>query len=313
VPNNDEIKSGHFSINSIGVQFGEKKVSLKSRYCDDERLLSKTGIEYVFESSEDAAILGTKAAEKILGKDRDEIRVLIVVSQSQTRLLPGISYEIHRNLGLPSECLCLDLVQGCAGFVQGLILASKLVSPSRKVLLICADTYRNKIRPGDRSADAIFSDAASATLISSSRIVSIIGDLHFSDGNGIKHLHQPMDELGNKNFLHMSGSDVFLFTKRIVESQVRSLLATLNIKEEEVDLFIPHQASKLVISELAFKFRSVKKFINSVGVAGNTVSSSIPIALEENLNLLREGTTVLTGFGVGLACSTVVLKASKIE
>lgn len=298
-----------FSVVAIGVEYGDKKISVSDRYSDDPRLLSKTGITFVFESSSDAAYLGTKAAEKVIDGYREKVGVLIVVSQSLNRLLPGISYEIHQNLGLSSDCQCIDLLQGCAGFVQGLILASKLVKNDKCVLLVCTDTYRKKIRPGDRSVDAIFSDAATATLISAESSVCIIGEKHYSDGHGIKHLNQNLEASGGSSFLHMSGSDVFLFTKKIVEAQVRALMCELDLNESKINLFIPHQASKLVVDELATRFLSVRKFVSVLGVSGNTVSSSIPIALEKNLTLFHDGITVLTGFGVGLACSTVILQS----
>lgn len=298
-----------FSVVAIGVEYGEKRISLSDRYSDDPRLLSKTGITFVFESSLDAAQLGTKAAEKIIDGYREKVGILIVVSQSLNRLLPGISYEIHHKLNLSSDCQCIDLLQGCAGFVQGLILASKLIKNDKCVLLVCTDTYRKKIRPGDRSVDAIFSDAATATLISAESSVCILGEKHYSDGNGIKHLNQNLEALGGSSFLHMSGSDVFLFTKKIVEAQVRALLCELDLIEFDINLFIPHQASKLVVDDLATRFLSVRKFVSVLGASGNTVSSSIPIALEKNLTLFHEGVTVLTGFGVGLACSTVILQS----
>jgi 3-oxoacyl-[acyl-carrier-protein] synthase-3 len=106
----------------------------------------------------------------------------------------------------------------------------------------------------------------------------------------------------------MSGGDVFLFTKRIVEPQIRLLLDMTKIEESSVDLLVPHQASQLVLETLDSKFPKVGKFVNLVGETGNTVSSSIPIALKQHLTAFNESTTVLSGFGVGLACSSIVLK-----
>ena len=300
-----------FSISTIEFEMGEKKIDLAYRYVDGGKLVAKTGIQYVFESDQDAASLGVSAARKIPKTERDKVRILIVVSQSNTRMLPGLSYEIHTQLGLSESCFCIDLMQGCAGFIHGLILASKLVKSDHHVLIICSDTYRSKIEPGDRSVDAIFSDAASAILVTADESVVVLGESHFTDGSGIKYLFQNLNSDGRRSFLRMSGGEVFLFTKRIVEDQIRSLLKKVSVEENDISLLIPHQASKLVLDNLATKFSTVGEFVNLVGETGNTTSSSIPIALRQHLDLFNKGTTVLSGFGVGLACSSIVLKALK--
>jgi 3-oxoacyl-[acyl-carrier-protein] synthase III len=304
----DNFDLNPFSINTIEIELGERRIDMKERYFGDSRLLSRTGIEYVYETDKDASWLGVSAASRIQDTDRAKVQCLIVISQSQTRMLPGLSYEIHSKLGLPANCLCIDLLQGCAGFIHGLILASKIVKPENHVLIICTDTYRKKIQPGDRSVDAIFSDAASATLVTADKSTVILGELHHTDGKGIEYLYQNQNENGSKGFLHMSGGDVFLFTKRIVEPQIRLLLDMTKIDESSVDLLVPHQASQLVLETLDSKFPKVGKFVNLVGETGNTVSSSIPIALKQHLTAFNESTTVLSGFGVGLACSSIVLK-----
>ena len=216
----DNFDLNPFSINTIEIELGERRIDMKERYFGDSRLLSRTGIEYVYETDKDASWLGVSAASRIQDTDRAKVQCLIVISQSQTRMLPGLSYEIHSKLGLPANCLCIDLLQGCAGFIHGLILASKIVKPENHVLIICTDTYRKKIQPGDRSVDAIFSDAASATLVTADKSTVILGELHHTDGKGIEYLYQNQNENGSKGFLHMSGGDVFLFTKRM-ESQPR--------------------------------------------------------------------------------------------
>ncbi len=303
------VNKSKFAIKNIEFEMGEKKINIANRYVESGKLIAKTGIQHVFESDRDAATLGVSAARKISKSERDRVRVLIVVSQSNSRMLPGLSYEIHSRLGLSEICFCIDLLQGCAGFIHGLILASKLVEPDRHVLIICSDTYRSKIEPGDRSVDAIFSDAASAILITADESVVVLGESHFTDGSGIKHLYQNLDCDGHRSFLRMSGGEVFLFTKKIVEDQIRDLLKKVSVEENDINLFIPHQASKLVLDNLATKFATVGEFVNLVGETGNTTSSSIPIALRGHLDLLNRGTTLLSGFGVGLACSSIVLEA----
>jgi 3-oxoacyl-[acyl-carrier-protein] synthase-3 len=107
----------------------------------------------------------------------------------------------------------------------------------------------------------------------------------------------------------MAGSDVYIFTKRIVESQIRSTVAKAGLMPSDIRVVFPHQASRLVLNELLGKLHDFREVIIDVEHTGNLVSSSIPHLLTRRLDDLYRGINVLTGFGVGLSSSTVVLRA----
>lgn len=299
-----------FNIQAITSALGSEKISIRSTYPDFSSVIEKTGIESVRASEVDATELAIAASKNLLSEnvsDRELIGAVVVVTQSPSYFLPGISSVVHHELNLRKDCITFDVSQGCAGFVHGLIIANGFLNDQSNVLLICTDTYRRKISQKDRATVSVFSDGATACLLTGEAKIKILAEEHYSEGSGRRFLYQRTDSSENSGFLHMSGSDVFVFAKRVVEKQIRSVVRVANLTPADVDLVVPHQASLLVLSELARKLTDFSEFVIDVQDTGNLVSSSIPFILQNRLQSLRTGTTVLSGFGVGLSSSSVVL------
>ena len=109
----------------------------------------------------------------------------------------------------------------------------------------------------------------------------------------------------------MNGSEVFLFTMKRIPAAIKELLSNEKISIEDIDLFIFHQASRLVIENLtkSLKIDPLKVFKNFED-KGNTVSATIPIALKDanEQGLLKKDNKVLiAGFGVGLSWGATIL------
>lgn len=299
-----------FSIKGIGSALGDTPIEVASISEDFQKAIAKTGISTVFESSVSAYELALKACSDLqnrIGQSLEHVDVILFVSQSPVESLPASACRIQHSLGLDNNCLAFDIGQGCSGFVQGLYLADRLLTESRTVLLICADTYRNKLDRLDRSTSTIFSDAATAILITSEPELAIAASTHITDGSGADLLFHSFDSKKNSGNLHMSGSDVLLFTKRVVFKQTLDTLEKAGIRLVDVANVVTHQASKLVLDELERRFGDDVNFVQDLERYGNTVSSSIPLLLQERLSILKQGPTVLSGFGVGLSSSCIVL------
>ncbi|MBF0473328.1 MAG: 3-oxoacyl-ACP synthase, partial [Nitrospirae bacterium] len=194
--------------------------------------------------------------------------------------------------------------------------------------------YSKYIHPQDKSVKTIFSDGAAATLITSINDDSItdpIGDFIFgTDGKGAKNLIVPAggmrlpksketksestDSSGNirsKENLYMDGGEIFNFTLNTIPSAVNQLLTRSNLDINDIDYFIFHQANKFMLEALRknLKIPTEKFCINMEGY-GNTVSSSIPMAMEIALNqgTIFEGSRVmLVGFGVGYSWAATIV------
>jgi 3-oxoacyl-[acyl-carrier-protein] synthase-3 len=208
---------------------------------------------------------------------------------------------------IQGRVLALDVSQGCSGFVQALVVLVSILKDRQHGLIVCADTYRSKISPGDRSTSAVFSDGASATWISKDGNLSILGEEHFSDGSGAKYLNQPIVTDRKPGKLHMSGSDVLLFTRNQVSKQIASVIAESGVKPDDIESYYFHQASKVVLDGLENKFNIGMRMKRNIEEYGNLVSSSIPILMAPYLEKVNGEVSMLSGFGVGLSASTLLI------
>jgi 3-oxoacyl-[acyl-carrier-protein] synthase-3 len=306
---------------------------------DIEKISSKTGINsrHISAPDEFASDLALKAAEKLFSEhhiDRDFIDFLLLCTQSPDYFLPTTACILQEKLNLPTTVGALDFNLGCSGYVYGLSLAKGLIAGgmAKNVLLITAETYSKFIHPKDKSNKTIFGDAAAATLISSEPGLLEIEDFIFgTDGSGAENLivkngglrypvrenNDIIDEYGNvrnDNNLFMNGSEIFNFTSESVPKLIKSILEKANRSIDDIDLFIFHQANKYMLNHLRKKIGiPEEKFYTSMEHCGNTVSSTIPIALyhalaEEKIN--KGEKVLLAGFGVGYSWAGCILNSN---
>ena len=285
----------------------EKKTGIKYRYiCEDAQ------------TSKDIALL---ACEKIFNSNvrRSDIDFLIVVTESPEYIAPAMSCDLQHSLGLKTSIASFDVNLGCSGFVYGLMIADSILCSNNysNGLLVCVDTYSKYISSNDRTCRPLFSDAASATLITASKKKTVGPFVLGTDGSGYKDLMvKNSGTIKNidteRNLYFMNGSAVFMFTMRVVPKAVNDLLIKEKCNTEDIDLFVFHQASKLVIDNLKrlLKLPNEKVFEN-YQLVGNTVSSSIPIALSQakSAKKIKKGSVVmLVGFGVGLSWGATIIR-----
>lgn len=295
---------------------------------DMPKILGKTGIlnRRVSSQGETAVDLAFEAGKKLLGNisEHEDIDLLILVTQSPDYVLPTSACILQDRLGLSKNCMAFDINLGCSGFVYALSIASGLIESgvAHKGLILCSDTYSKYIEKNDRTCRPLFSDGAAAVLVENSN-ENCIGPFEFgTDGAGhgclmVKHSGaRDEDQISDtyRGSLYMHGSDVFLFTMRVVPSCVTQLLSRARLTLDNVDLIVFHQASRLVIENLirTMALDKDKVFTNFENI-GNTVSASIPIALKdaENQGRLKGGDTVLlVGFGVGLSWGATLIRWS---
>jgi 3-oxoacyl-[acyl-carrier-protein] synthase-3 len=300
-----------FSFEAIDYKLGENKLEVSSLFPENiERLVSKTGVRYVFETSSSPLQLAREALDGILQKYseiKNEISVIIYVTQTPDFELPAHSCILQGEFAFNNNMFVTDIHQGCNGFTQGLSLALKYLRPDSYGLIICADAYRSKLDPADRSTNAVFSDGASVTLISSKPSIEILSQTDTVDGQYWNLLFQKSTGQSEQNHLFMNGREVYSYTRRTVEKEIRSTVAHANLKISDLSFIAPHQASKVVVEGIKQAFDGEAKVLQNVEEFGNTVSSTIPILLRNELNTLNTSVNILCGFGVGLLCTTLLL------
>lgn len=305
-----------------------------------EKIEEKTGIaeRRIAAEGECSSDLGVAAARKLFASGAcspADVDFLLLCTQSPDYFLPTTACLMQDRLGIPKHAGALDFNLGCSGYVYGLGLAKGLVETgqARNVLLVTAETYTKFIHAGDKSVRTLFGDGAAATLVQgvASAPAPAIGPFVYgTDGAGGENLIVPRgglraprgapaepheDESGNvrsDDNLYMNGSEIFTFTLRAIPRSVKDLLAAAALQLDDVDLFVFHQANRFMLEHLRKKMAIPEdRFQLSFGRYGNTVSSTIPIALKdaETAGKLRPGARVmLVGFGVGYSWGATLVR-----
>ena len=280
----------------------------------EEKIFAKTGISArrVADANESALDLAERAARRLFaeyGVCADEIDFLLLCTQSSEYRLPSSACLLQDRLGIPTTVGALAFDHGCSGFIYGLSLAKGLVAGgmAKNVLLVTAETYTKYIADDDKSTRSIFGDGAAATLVDE-LAASKIGAFSFgTDGSGAEKL------IVRNGRLFMDGPDIFNFTLDVVPKTMDDVLAKNGMTRDDIDLYVFHQANKFMLDTI----REVNglprdKFYLNLEMTGNTVSSTIPIALKqlENGGRLKSGVKVmLMGFGVGLSWGSTIISA----
>ena len=305
-----------FDLRGIDYVLGEIIIDIEQDLPQFKDAIKKSGIKIVRQSRLSNIELGVLAAEKLISRlkiNRTEIEALIVVTQSSIRRLPCAASHIQNELRLKNEIFSFDINQGCSGFVQGLLVAVSLLSSFENVLLVTTDTYRSKLNPNDRSTNAIFSDGATASLISRGGRFKVLSHTHLTDGSKSELLHESVTSASGATELYMSGAEVFLWTRSVVGDLLKKFYEDLS-KVGDLDFTVfSHQASELVIEALQIKLGENAPVIKNYESIGNTVSSSIPILISDNWELFSENPSIFVGFGVGLSLSAIAIVPSESD
>ena len=186
---------------------------------------------------------------------------------------------------------------------------------ANNILLITSETYSLHLEKNDISNNSIFSDAASASLITNCSNNNILDFIYGTDGSGAKNLISQKNSFKNSssnNSFFMNGAEVFKFALFEVPALVRKIIEKNDLNFEDIDLFIFHQASKVVLNAIKRKLKIPDdKFFNNIIDIGNTVSSTIPIALKDAISKkkIKKGQLVLiAGFGVGYSWAGTIIR-----
>ena len=278
----------------------------------EEKILAKTGIamRHVVEEGKTAIDLAECASRKLFeteGVNKEEIDYLLLCTQSSEYKLPSSSCLLQNRLGISTCAGALSFDHGCSGYIYGLSLAKGLIigGMATNVLLVTTETYTKYIAPEDKSTRSIFGDGAAATLIDE-EVATRIGAFSFgTDGSGSEKL------IVRDGKLFMDGPDIFNFTLDVVPKTMDDVLAKNNLLSDDIDLYVFHQANKFMLDTIR-KVNGLPRdrFYVNLETTGNTVSSTIPIALKQldDAGKLHPGMKVmLMGFGVGLSWGATVI------
>ncbi|RHJ93082.1 ketoacyl-ACP synthase III [Parabacteroides bouchesdurhonensis] len=289
-----------------------------------EKVAAKTGISkrHIAGRDETAGDMAVKAANKLFEEydvDARDIDFILLCTQSPDYFLPTTACLVQEKLGVPVTAGAMDYNLGCSGYIYGLAVAKGLISANiaSNVLLLTTETYNKYIHPKDKGNRSLFGDGAAATLVSDNGFANIGEFVLGTDGCGAENLivrtgaarernlrnNFDTDEDGHvksADYLYMNGSEIFNFTLETVPSLVNQILIKNKEDIDSVDKFIFHQANKFMLSTIRKVCQIPKdKFYVNLENTGNTVSSTIPIALKDSMVNYQKEKVMLVGFGVG--------------
>lgn len=279
--------------------------------------------------------LAFRAAESLFLQHEDErhnINALIFCTEGLDYKAPASACILHDRLNLKASCLALDMPAGCTGFVNGLLVAKSLIGQNdiNNVLLLTAEIPTRVIDSNDLHLRMLFGDGACATLITRSSKEKIGNFIFGTNGRGAKFLwvehsgfRNPADSTWLEQNRHdpkqmklgkmiMNGEEMLHFSLTHVPGLVKETLVANQVSEDDIDLFIFHQASDIILRSLRRKCRiPEEKFFLCLENTGNTVSSTIPLALNDaqKKGIIKSGNKVmLVSFGVGLSWAATIVE-----
>ena len=317
-----------------------KNISLLSE--NERELFIKTvGIRYrrVAEEGVTASDLCFAAAQKLLSDlnwNRQEIKILVFITQTPDYLIPNTSSILQEKLNLSKNCLAFDINLGCSGYVYGLSVIGSLLQnmPGGKVLLLVGDISTKTISMQDKSTAPLFSDAGTATCLE----FSLGNQIHFNlqtDGKEFDDIiipdggyRNPVSEksfelkeyeggiLRNNLAMKLDGLKIFNFALREIAPNINSLLNEIKIEKSAIDYFVFHQANLLMLESVRKKLQvETDKVPYSLYDYGNTSSATIPLTMITKLReqlISKKLNLLLSGFGVGLSWGSAYLETEKI-
>lgn len=300
-----------------------------------EKVASKIGVleRHVSDVNETATDMAYKVAAKLFDKSPDvkkDVDFVLFCTQSPDYKLPTSACILQERLGLSVKTGALDFDLGCSGWVYGLALAKGLIISgiAKNVLLITSETYNKYIHHNDKGNKSLFGDGAAATLISTEGFAQIGEFVFGTDGKGENNLkvktggsryphtlgEESVDDDGyilSSDHLYMNGPEIFNFTLDAVPELMTECIQKNEITEDMIDLYVLHQANKYMLNTIR-KVCGISKdrFYVNLEHTGNTVSSTVPIALKCALQegLIKNDFRVLVaGFGVGYSYAACLL------
>ena len=305
-----------------------------------EQIAELVGVESrrIVADGETAFDLSVRACEKLSEEGEGsvaDIDAILYCTQTPDYPLPGNAHLLHEQLGMGNNTFALDYTMGCSGFVYGLAIADSLVRSgvAEEILLVVAETALRRTNPGDRSVRILLGDGAAAVRLGNagSDGATIVACELGTHGKGFKHGFVPAggarnpssaetkrtttDRSGNirtPEDFYMDGTAIWSFVNSTVSDHIRTFLKRHSLTVDDIDLFVFHQASNVIINSLG---RSLgiprEKLFKNLERVGNLSSASIPVALRAALDQgsIQPGSRVLlSAFGTGISYGSVIIE-----
>ncbi len=296
----------------------------------DEWIMQRVGIRerHVVDAgvaTSDLAKEASLSAIRKAGLTPADIDFILVATTTPDTFFPSTACVLQAKIGA-TNAWGYDLLAACSGFTYALTTASQIVSAggSRHALVVGADVMSSIIDYTDRTTCVLFGDGAGAVVVEPSDDdgIGILDFENYVDGNGGPALCMPAG--GSRmpatretveqglHYVKQDGQAVFKFAVRNMEEVCRRILERNRLTAEEIDLFVPHQASSRIILAAAQKLGLPReKIVINIDRFGNTTAGTIPLALNDAVEegrLKRGDLVLLASVGAGFTVGGVLLR-----
>jgi 3-oxoacyl-[acyl-carrier-protein] synthase III len=304
----------------------------------DDWIRQRTGIEQRHWADEtmctsDLALKAAETALKNAGVDKSEIEMIILATLSPDADFPGTACFLQKKLGVPG-IPALDVRQQCSGFLYGFSIADQFIRSGtyKKILVVGAKIHSKGLdrTPRGREVSVLFGDGAGAAVVGATQVKDPKVDSHilsthiFSDGTYAEELWVPAPGTryrervaseaisAGEHFPVMHGKTVFMHAVKRMPEALMKALETNQVKPEEVDLFVFHQANLRINDMVAKQFNIPEaKVFNTIQKFANTTAATIPIGLDEAVRAgkLKKGMLVASAaFGSGFTWASALYR-----
>jgi 3-oxoacyl-[acyl-carrier-protein] synthase-3 len=291
----------------------------------DEWIKTRSGISARHFAAEneltsDLAVKAAQAALDSAGISSSDLDLIILATSTPDHLggFPSTACVVQDKLGAHTSCAAFDVQAVCAGFTYALAIADAFIRSGsyKKVLVIGAETFSRILNFQDRGTCVLFGDGAGAVVLEASKEAGILSTALHADGSQRDILCVPgrsgNGEVHGSPFMTMDGQAVFKLAVKVLEQVAHEALAKANLKPEQIDWLVPHQANIRIMEGTAKKMgMSMDKVIVTVHEHGNTSAASIPLALDSGVRsgqIKRGQHLLLEGVGGGFAWGAVAIK-----
>ncbi|MCP9446380.1 MAG: ketoacyl-ACP synthase III [Nitrospira sp.] len=296
----------------------------------DEWIRERTGIRErrvagEGEACSDLAVQAGKRALEAAKRSAAELDMVLVATCTGDYPLPSTACLVQHQLGATRAAAC-DVSAACCGFVYALSVADAYIKTGMRHVLVIGSEVMSAITDWtDRNTCILFGDGAGAAVVSAGDedggrgILSthLRSDGHLSElitvpAGGSRNPSSEKTIAEKMQYIKMKGHETFKVAVRTLEEIARETLAANNLKVEDIDLYVPHQANVRILTAVTERLGlPSEKMMFNLDRYGNTSAASIPIALDEAVRTgrIKEGSMVMLGaFGAGLTWASAMIR-----
>jgi 2-oxoisovalerate dehydrogenase E1 component len=290
---------------------------------DSEAIRSRTGCEnrYWITGDENVETLAVKAVRNLLEMENlalSDIDALVCSTGTPLTMTPSLACRVLKELSPAKgevQMQAHDVSAACAGYMYALQNAVDILrdDPSKKVIIITAETLSPMINHEDQKTMALFGDAATASLVSCEPRggnVNVLVNRPFLSAVGVDQKVLYVPHMGTGEKIEMEGLTVFKIAVRKMIDILAEACEMRGIAVDALDMIVPHQANERIIEAIRKTIHCPpEKMFNHIRIYANTSSNTIPFAMVELMPQMKKDSLVgLTAFGGGFTFGAAVIE-----